>query len=166
MTISLATKGMVTQSTCVLDFTNTISANILSSANVPLTQCGLPLELRRGNSVTLDFIVSIDGIRLLESQLLAADDIVFVFKIEKSDDEIDAVLLKKKSLAEIEVLPDSSIPNLRIALSSSDTTLDVNAYFAGLQIRFVPNDCKEAALQFNACGFDTVLILGDVVRCL
>lgn len=166
MTISLATRGVISNSTYVLFLREPLIADILSCSEVPLTQCGRPLELLRRKSVTLDILIRSNGVRMPKVVLDAALEIVFGFKIQKNDADINAVLIKYRSFGEIIVLPDGSeeSPNVRISLSPDDMDLDNGAYFVGLDVLFTLEDVKEAQLQFNSCYFDTVNVNKDVIH--
>ena len=165
MTVALITKGYICQPEYVLQFSMDISAE-LSNCDIPCDECSQPI-LKRGNSVTLLFLVTADGVRLTNAQLSAAENIIFAVKEDPQDLNAEALILKESLLGGVTILPDgdNQSPNLQVNLTSSDTNIPMNSYPTGLQIKFAADDCKEADLSFDSQCFSRISFEQDVVRC-
>lgn len=163
MSISLLTKGMISPTIFQLYLSDLVIAS-LDSGNISCEDCS-ELSIKIGNSITLNFLVSANGVRLTQSQLQAADNIIFAVKRDSEDANEDAVILKELPDGII-ILPDmdNASPNVQVTLIHADTLLKPGSYSCGLQINFSDEDIKEASLQFNEICFNSIYFTQDVVR--
>jgi hypothetical protein len=104
--------------------------------------------------------------RLSKAVLDAAQEITFVIKVQKQDEDLDSIVLKLKSLSGVVVLQDGNpdSPNLRIDLSAVEMNIAPCPYFMGLSIELGAGEHYEMQMQFNACLFDTVNVNQNVVQ--
>lgn len=164
MTVALITKGRVCQNEIVLQFGLNIIAE-LNNCSVSCDNCGYP-EIKIGNSATLLFLVTSDGVRLTNSELSMADDIIFSVKEDEQDLNIDSLIFKNVGNG-VTILPDGDeeSPNIQVDLSSQDTEIVADSYPTGLQIDFTASDCKEAQLMIGTICFNEIYFSQDVIRC-
>jgi len=164
VTVALITKGRVCQPEIVLQFSANINAE-LSNCELPCNGCNDPI-IKVGNSIELLFLVTADGVRLTEAQLLAADDVIFSVKDDPLDENIDSLILKNFVNGLI-ILPDGTdtSPNVQVSLSSTDTMLNQGSYPSALQVDFAIDDCKEADLSIGTVCFNEIYFEQDVIRC-
>lgn len=162
MTIALATNGLIAPIQFILNMAANIDAELDTSDSCS-TQPG-QLVLKKGNSITLDFLITSGGVRLTKSQLEGVDGIQFMVKEDPTDDDVNAII-SKSILNGITILEDAdNAPNLRIILLAADTDIDVGTYPVGLQINFSSTEVKEATLSTEDKCFDEISIAQDVVR--
>lgn len=162
MSIALITKGMISPTVFQLFLSDTVQAS-LEGCQI-CEDCSTP-TFKIGNSATLDFLVSANGVRLTQTQLEAADDIIFAVKRDSQDDNDEAIIFKDL-LSGLIILPDmgDDSPNVRVTLTSGDTTIKTGSYPTGLQVNFSDDDIKEADLQLNDVCFSEIFFSLDVVR--
>ena len=162
MSIALITKGIIAPTIFQLFLSDLIQATLDGCASCD--DCSTPV-IKIGNSATLDFLVSANGVRLTQSQLHAAEDIIFSVKQDAQDDNDEAIIFKNLANG-VTILPDmgDSSPNVRVILTSTDTTIKTGSYPTGLQINFSSTDKKEAALQMGQTCFNEIFFSLDVVR--
>lgn len=129
----------------------------------------MPLQITRGNSLNLNFIVKQDGVKMTKSQLDAATDINFQAKVNQTDDDVDAII--SKTLADgISTLPDGaatdfeSRPNLRVALTRTDTLVDPAFYFFGVEIIFSATSGQEPRTIYDGDKIQRFEIIQDTLR--
>lgn len=163
MTIALATNGLIAPLSITLNLAANIDAELIGGGSCD-SMMG-QLILTRKNSVTLDFMVTSNGVRLMQSQLNAASSIFFMVKDDPMDDNVDAIISKAIGNGVV-TLPDNGngTPNLRVILTSTDTDIPSDSYAVGLQVNFSTTDIKEAALNIDGNCFNQIFISQDVVR--
>lgn len=162
MSIALITKGIISPTIFQIFLSDNVQASLEGCQSCE--DCSTP-TFKIGNSTTLDFLVSANGVRLTEAQLQAADNIIFAVKQDAQDDNDDAIIFKDL-LSGLIILPDmgNDSPNVRVTLTSSDTTVQVGSYPTGLQVNFSDDDIKEASLQLNDVCFSEIFFSLDVIR--
>lgn len=123
------------------------------------------LVITKQNSVTLNALVTSDGVKLTQAQLDAATSIEFMVKVNKTDADVDAVISKSVGSG-ITTLPDGAAidPNLEIVLTRTDTDIAAATYFVGLQVIFSPTTGQEAVLKIDSLQFQQLQITQDVIR--
>ena len=92
------------------------------------------LEIKKGNTATLEFKL-VDNSNQLLTNLASTTEIFFMVKVAKTDSDIDAVIIKKKTLGEI-IVDDPSAGFVKVSLTATDTDITVKTYYMGLQLEF------------------------------
>lgn len=164
MSVSIATKGIICQSQQLL-ISNIIISELSSECVVSTSPCLCPISYKKGNPIDLQFSVQQNGVKISSFDLQNSDEITFVLKKSKYVPNTEATLVKLKSLAQIDILPedsDLSVPNVLIPLSSSDMDIDSGSYYIALAIEFSVDNDVETSLVSNSCVFNSISIIQDI----
>ncbi len=131
-------------------------------------------RLVSGNSKEFFFIiVGADNVKLNQARLDDTSEIRFVFKNEKADLDVNAVLNVTKTGASIVTLTDATepdpdnpiFPNLKVTLTRAETLVPERRYFLGLEIIFNDNTGGEPVfVNTDGFEFDVIEVLADIIR--
>lgn len=115
------------------------------------------------NAKTFNLTVKDDN-GVIVSDLLTADDIIFVFKEKKTDSDLDSNLIKKLSLTEITV-NDPSTGIIKIKCTSTDLGI-LGTVFIACQINYPGDENIEVNLSDSGTGEEItqVQFFQDVIR--
>lgn len=168
MTIGLVTQGVICSQAIKLITSATIIGELETCCDTNSFDCIFPVTYKRANPLDLRFIVQQNGIKVPTTDLENATEITFVVKTSKFNNDIDADILKLKTLGEVIVLPnnpDPNEPNLSVPLSATDMSIDAGQYYMGICIAFASGDKTELNLTVGDCSFESVSVIQDIVRC-
>ena len=164
MTVALITNGWVSPFTVTPAFGLTIIGELVSSVNCETCQ---NITIKKGNQATLKFLLTSNGVRLTNSELTAADNIIFAVKSDNKDLNTDAVIYKDVLTSTLLILPDAAPtdPNISVTLNSIDTDIVSNSYFIAVQVNFTSTFLEEAQLYLsNGSCLLNLVISQDVIR--
>lgn len=121
------------------------------------------MNLKIGNSVDLLFTAKDRDGNILQN-LSAATTIKFMVKINETDADLDAKISKNLSSGVVVNTPDTG--NIKVSLSSADTTLEAGIYFVALQIAWgtVIQELTLKETEDEVTTINTVNFVQDIIR--
>lgn len=164
MTVALVTSGLIAPKIIIPAFGLTIRGELTTRTSISTCQS---ITIKRANQVTLQFLLTSNGAKLTNAELIAADNIIFAVKRDNKDSNLDALIYKDVLTATLDILPDAGAtdPNISVTLNSNDTDIESDIYFLGVQVDFTSTFLEEADLILpDGSCLKNFIVEQDVVR--
>lgn len=124
------------------------------------------IALKKGNAVSFQVQV-LDSSGSIVQNLDNATDIKFVLKVDKSDTDIQAAVLKNLVSGAIDV-DTPALGYITVNLTSTDMNIAEGNYFVALQITYTAINIQELFLKTTAetdiNQFDTISVMENTVH--
>jgi len=123
------------------------------------------MQLKRGNSVTISVLVK-DSNGVIVSDLASATEVIFVMKINKTDTDENAVVMK--TLATGITVDDPSTGYVKIPLTSTDMNIVAKNYFLAVQIIYFTNNKIEINIRDSEITdinpIDSIAVIENIIH--
>ena len=118
------------------------------------------MQIKKGNTVDLEFTIK-DSDGTLVINLSTVVDVKFMAKNEPTDADVDAVI--SKSLGDGITVDDPSTGIVKVALTSTDTSVTAKRYSFALQLEY-SDSIQEVTIRENRSETNVLDIVQDIIR--